>query len=161
MNSSKFQLLRNHSVQTLFALTAVVIIFYITLWESLAQGQKTTVAIQKAEVVGYQILQKIQTEAGKLPGQGLEQARGIASVGSEPESDFKVEGKIGTDPWGSSYSYKVVGQNDGSSKQVLYVWSLGPNKTDDSSSEFHSALAKGAPPQFSGDDLVMAFEVND
>ncbi len=100
-----------------------------------------------------QTMQEKATERAKLIGRHLietqfikkvfttetepTQSRGLASVNGQlnpaaEATDFKLqvveEGQTARDPWGFPFSYKKT-------KTKLYIWSLGPNHTMDSSAE--------------------------
>ncbi len=118
------------------------------------KGQAVTVADglarQMLEVgLGY------QTQNGTQNTHGGSKIRNIAAVNSDGllEQDvFALSGQVGKDPWGLPYLYRFV-QKDG--KNLLYVWSLGPNGKDDSGGESHD-LNEGFLEDDAGSYLVIA-----
>lgn len=124
----------------------------------------------ESSIESTQTLQEKTVERAKLVGRHLietqfikkvfntetepQQTRGLASVKNQPEAetanDFKIqvveEGQTARDPWGFPFSYKK-------SKNKLYIWSLGPNHTLDSSvDQIESSTTQG-------DDIVVTLSL--
>jgi len=85
-------------------------------------------------------LEEYQLDIGNYPS---EEEGGIRALVEKPTfDDESKEGKWAgpyikpkqlKDPWGSELGYEVVDEEQGeSTKQVVHVWSHGPNKQDDS-----------------------------
>jgi hypothetical protein len=54
-------------------------------------------------------------------------------IASQPKVDIRPEGRIGMDPWGSPYYYRVIEDIRGDTFALVY--SSGPNKKRESSDE--------------------------
>lgn len=89
----------------------------------------------RAQVLGYSLWQiKLNKEAKMMSNRGQKTmsvgSRTLASVTTNNEVSKDIRGTIGIDPWGQAYQYVV--QNN---KQLLFIWSNGPNLRDDTKNE--------------------------
>lgn len=90
---------------------------------------KSVRARQKAEILGYQLVQLYQENLKNGPTEGNGGGRSIASVDTDLV-EFKPEGLMGLDPWGQPYRYII--QRPGKDQVRVVIWSMGPNQKDDS-----------------------------
>jgi hypothetical protein len=125
---------KNRTFEVLSVLACFVIISGILVWGfSMPELVSLEQRIKRhAQILGYSLWQIELNRAVSSQPPASEKGRGLASL--EPET-----GVIGRDPWGRPYSYILNYE-----RQLLLVWSYGPNGKDDSSA--HSA-------SFYGDDL--------
>ncbi len=138
--------LKYNSFEVLTIFASILITFGLIGW-SLGLGQPMTAAEKakwKAEVLAYSLWQlKLNKEPQtkmikKQENFSTKPSRGLASesVGLNPIATEKNEtGTISLDPWNQPYHY--VFKND---KQLLFIWSTGPNLKDDSKSDLISFL---------------------
>ncbi len=84
----------------------------------------------QSKVIGYSLWQiqinKETRQNSVLAAVAYGRDRSIASV---PVND-EIKGSIGRDPWGQAYQYAIKNE-----KQLLYIWSKGPDLKDDSRNE--------------------------
>ena len=154
--------LRSSGVITLLGLVALSALIVATPWNRAIQGQGSEEALQKAEVVGYQVVQ-IYREAAKnrAPSVTLASARGPASVA--PQSDelasmIRTTGTMGTDPWGQPYHFRILSSN--ASKIRILVWSTGPNRKIETSNLDDENVQLSFQPTYQGDDIGVVLSVS-
>jgi hypothetical protein len=162
MKDLENQELRSSGVITLLGLVGLSALIIATPWNRSLTGQGSEEALQKAEVVGYQVVQ-IYREAAKnreaitAPAK----ARGPASVqasGDDLSSLIRTTGTMGSDPWGQPYHFRILSSN--SAKIRILVWSAGPNgkvetpKLDDENAQ------PSFQPAYSGDDVGLVLSVS-
>lgn len=136
--------LKYNSFEVLTVFASILITFGLIGW-SLGLGQPMTAAEKakwKAEILAYSLWQlKLNKEPQikmikKQEDFSIKPSRGLASAGLIPMSTEKNEiGTIGMDPWNQPYHY--IFKND---KQLLFIWSSGPNLKDDSKGDLISFL---------------------
>ena len=138
--------LKYNSFEVLTIFVSILSIFGLIGW-SLGLGQPMTASEKakwKAQVLAYSLWQlklnkEPQTRMLKKQEEfSIKPSRGLASAvpGLTPTSTEKNEtGTISLDPWNQPFHY--VFKND---KQLLYIWSSGPNLKDDSKSELITFL---------------------
>lgn len=97
-------------------------------WNGSWSDSKSVRARQKAEILGYQLLQIYQEN---LDGSSENQksSRSIASIDND-QVEFKPDGLMGMDPWGQPYHYSI--QKAGRDQVRVVIWSKGPDQKDDS-----------------------------
>lgn len=124
-------------------------------WNNHIQSKSTVLAVQKAEVAGYQIAQ-LYREAAKskqvLPTNG----RMPASIGSK-SLELRETGTVGKDPWGAPYHYRFLGKQ-GEQIRVL-IWSQGPNKKVDTLNLDNEEVLLVGQPEYQGDDIGVVLTV--
>ena len=154
--------LRSSGVLTLLGLVTLSALIVATPWNRAIQGQGSEEALQKAEVVGYQVVQ-IYREAAKnrAPGVTLASARGPASVA--PSTDdmanmIRTTGTMGTDPWGQPYHFRILSSN--ASKIRILVWSTGPNGKIETSNLDDENIQLSFQPSYQGDDIGVVLSVS-
>lgn len=124
-------------------------------WSDRFQAGDSVLAVQKAEVAGYQIAQ-LYREATKSSSVLESKGRGPASISAQT-LEIRETGTVGKDPWGEPYHYRLL-SGEGSSVRVL-VWSKGPNQKIDTL-DLDSETAKVAgQPVYDGDDLGVVLTV--
>jgi hypothetical protein len=154
--------LRSSGVITLLGLVALSALIVATPWNRAIQGQGSEEALQKAEVVGYQVVQIYREAAkNKAPGVTLASARGPASV-APSEDDvtgmIRTTGTMGTDPWGQPYHFRILSSN--ASKIRILVWSTGPNRKIETSNLEDENVQLSFQPTYQGDDVGVVLSVS-
>lgn len=111
----------------------------------LASDSETPMAKAQSEAYAHQ-LASAAGESSEKDGPSL---RGPASVASAlPVDPALRSGKLGRDPWGKPYSYRIV-------NSAVIVWSAGRNQEPDSEKALER-LESGQPVnefRFMGDDV--------
>lgn len=163
MKNEKKQEFKSFGVLTLLGLVGFSTAIIATPWNRETGDSRTENARQKAEVVGYQVVQlyreasKIQVSPGK-PGE-----RQPASVSGEhtlsPEN-LRSTGTMGMDPWGQPYHYRILSAPKVEGKIRILVWSAGPNKKVDTAHLEDEAKPLDPHPQYKGDDLGVLLSVS-
>lgn len=123
-------------------------------WSRNSDVRTSVIAVQKAEVVGYQIAELYRgTAAG---GGGKNSDRGPASIKSEP-IEIRETGTVGKDPWGGAYHYRLF---DAAESQIkIVVWSLGPNQKVDTLELDNEEKKLAGQPIYQGDDLGVVLTI--
>lgn len=161
MKNKENQQFKSSGLLLVLALVGLSVFVALTPWDSASRLGKKGTAKQKAEVVGYQILQNYRSTIAHTVSPIEAQARGIASASTPVEDVFKKEGVIGLDPWGQPYSYKVHESIKGPKRSLLIVWSKGENGVDDSHSELYSASNVSERTRFINDDIGVIMPIQD
>lgn len=164
MKNKENQEFKSSGVILVLCLVGLCLFVAIAPWSPAEKVGKTGAAKQKAEVVGYQILQSYKTFEASKSTKADYQKRGVASVSESSGEVFKDQGVIGSDPWGRSYSYKlhkVSEPNSTEQKPVLLVWSKGEDGIDNSYSEFNSGLSANQQIEFLYDDIGVILPIQD
>ncbi len=108
----------------------------------LASDSETPMAKAQSEAYANQLASAAPEKSGPT-------ARGPASVASNLPADPALRsGKLGRDPWGKPYSYRIV-------NSAVIVWSAGRNQEADSEKALER-LESGQPIhefRFMGDDV--------
>lgn len=99
-------------------------------------------AMHKAESLAYQIL-----ESQRMTSRGPASAPEV-----KLNQLLSSEGRIGLDPWGRPYQFRILKGTDFSHTKVL-VWSLGPDGFAQTSPEKLESIRDDGQPQFEGDDV--------
>ena len=111
----------------------------------LASDSETPMAKAQSEAYAHQ-LASASGESGEKDGPSL---RGPASIAASLPADPALRsGKLGRDPWGKPYSYRIV-------NSAVIVWSAGRNQEPDSEKALER-LESGQPVnefRFMGDDV--------
>lgn len=159
MKNEEKQEFRSSGVLTLLGLLGLSAVIVITPWNRALQDAGVEECRQKAEVVGYQVVQ-IYREASKVQSsQGTFSNRTPASINDEPSLDnTRTTGTMGTDPWGQPYRYRIISSD--TSKIRILVWSAGPNKKVESTELDDESLRISMQPSYSGDDLGVILSVS-
>lgn len=161
MNNEQKQEFKSSGVLTLLGLVGFSLSIIASPWNHSARDIDTEAALQKAEVVGYQVVQ-IYREAAKNSGvpSAARGGRNPASVAPVASLDsLRTTGTMGTDPWGQSYHYRVLSADQSKNIRIL-VWSSGPNgkiETVDLDNEDKKITAQ---PQYEGDDIGVVLSMS-
>jgi len=144
------------SVLSLFGLVTLSLVIISMPWNRQSQDPQAIQALQKAEVVGYQVVQ-IYREAAKA--ESASGSRSPASVDSTvPLSQLRTTGTMGMDPWGMPYHYRILSSEK--QKIRILVWSSGPNKRVESTSLDNENQPVPRTPNYSGDDVGLILTVS-
>jgi len=123
----KYNSLEALSICATFIVTFGIIGWGLNLNVPFAPEQR---AKWQSKVLSYSLWQIKLNQETHLKKASSPKKRGVAgrSLASLSNSGINEEkGVIGTDPWGQPYQYKIK-----KDKQILFVWSKGPNLQDDS-----------------------------
>ena len=153
MKTEKKQEFKSTSVLTMLGLVGFSVTLIAAPWNRQSQDPDVDLALQKAEIVGYQVVQ-IYREAAKnsTVSNGKPDSRMPASVAPDNLENLRTTGTMGSDPWGQPYHYRILSAEN--SKPIrLLVWSTGPNKKIDSPDFENEAKALPAQPVYGGDDV--------
>ncbi|WII70778.1 hypothetical protein QJS83_09930 [Bdellovibrio sp. 22V] len=153
MKNEEIQEFKSTSVLALLGLVGFSAAIIATPWNRQMADSKVETARQKAEVVGYQVVQ-IYREASK-PQSPAEKAgkRVPASVSeSSVAENLRSTGTMGTDPWGQPYRYRILSASPAGKMRIL-VWSTGPNKKVETADLDNEDKSLTEQPVYSGDDL--------
>jgi len=135
MNNKENQYVKLNSIIGIVGLSLVVLLMLAIPWSDTWSESKPLRARQKAEILGYQLIQLYQENLKTSSQENLKNSRSIASVDTDLV-EFKPEGLMGLDPWGQPYRYTI--QKSGVDQVRVVIWSMGPNQKDDSQ-ESHDA----------------------
>ncbi|MBN8539038.1 MAG: hypothetical protein J0L82_01525 [Deltaproteobacteria bacterium] len=109
----------------------------------LASDSETPMAKAQSEAYAQQLASASSVKSDESP------VRGPASVAASLPADLALRsGKLGRDPWGKPYSYRIV-------HSAVIVWSAGRNQEPDSEKALER-LESGQPVnefRFMGDDV--------
>lgn len=155
MKNEEKQEFKSSGVLALLGLVGFSTAIIATPWNRQIQDSRIETARQKAEVVGYQVVQ-IYREASKpvLPsnkGSGRIPAS-VAESKSLSAERLRSTGTMGLDPWGQPYHYRILSA-DQSGKVRILVWSGGPNKKIETADLDNEEAALKEQPVYSGDDM--------
>ncbi len=112
----------------------------------LASDTETPMAKAQSEAYAHQLASTPGESTGGEESKAYGPVRGPASV--LPGDQSLRTGKLGRDPWGKPYNYRIV-------KSAVIVWSAGRNQEPDSEQALNR-LESGHPVQdfrFMGDDV--------
>jgi hypothetical protein len=163
MKHEKNQEFKSSGVLTLLGLLGFSATIIASPWNQSAQDSDTKAALQKAEVVGYQVVQ-IYREATKVSA-----APKVASGGRSPASigpaadavdSLRSTGTMGTDPWGQPYHYRVLPSAEKNSNIRIVVWSSGPNARVESKDLENEDKKVSGQPVFGGDDVGVVLSMS-
>jgi hypothetical protein len=128
-------------VLPLLVLIAIGVFLWMPAWTNhTAEAQEHT--LHRAESLAYQLLETRRT-ASRAPASAAE---------TELNQLAADEGRIGLDPWGHPYNFKLLKSSD-SQKTKILVWSLGPDGVQQTQSDQIDSNRDKESPSFSGDDL--------
>lgn len=131
-------------ITTVMALLAVGVITGPILYKNV-ESRNVVAAQQTIKLISENLTQEILTN-GKSSSD--EKARNMASA--EGLKQFAWEGVVEKDPWGQSYSYRML-RNAYGLPTHLVVWSKGPNGEQDTPD--NELRVVGGNVAFRGDDL--------
>lgn len=115
-----------------------------TPWNKRLEGSRVEVARQKAEIVGYQLIQIYREAASE------KKSRTPASV---DEEQLRLTGSLGQDPWGKPYRYRILKSHSQNEEMKVIVWSLGANGKVDTPTLENEDQDFISQPVYGGDDI--------
>jgi hypothetical protein len=164
VKDKKIQLVKTSGLIGIVGLAGVTAMMIFWPWGLDTRSLEVEHAKQKAEVIGYQVIQ-IYKEA-KVDSQRTEdvpQVRGLASVSANTVqaggvlTEFKNQGTMGIDPWGHPYQYRIIASDKGSK---LLVWSNGPNGVLDNPSFTNEETKEALNAPTRGDDIKVQLSMD-
>lgn len=163
MKNEQKQEFKSSGVLALLGLVGFSTAIIATPWNRQVQDARTEKARQKAEVVGYQVVQ-IYREAAKTQKVG-EQASGRLPASLSEEAGLSPEnlrstGTMGTDPWGQPYRYRILSTEAKTGKIRILVWSTGPNQRIETASLDDEDKPLDNQPLYEGDDIGVLLSVS-
>ncbi|QLY25662.1 hypothetical protein [Bdellovibrio sp. KM01] len=163
MKNEKNQEFKSSGVLTLLGLVGFSATIIASPWNQSAQDSETKAALQKAEVVGYQVVQ-IYREATKVSAAPKVASGGRSPASISPKVDgidsLRSTGTMGTDPWGQPYHYRVLPNAEKNSNIRIVVWSSGPNIKVESKDLENEDTKISGQPNFSGDDVGVVLSMS-
>lgn len=158
MKNKEKQEFKSSGVLTLLGLVGISALIIATPWNRQVQDSASENALQKAEVVGYQVVQ-IYREASRNQGVFLDKSSGDRMPASAaPAEPLRTVGTMGTDPWGQPYHYRILSDANASKVRIL-VWSAGPNQKVETKALEDEDQALSHQPTYAGDDLGVILSV--
>jgi type II secretory pathway pseudopilin PulG len=154
MKNEQNQEVRSSGMLLIMGLVGFSFAIIATPWNRQFQDSRVEAALQKAEVVGYQVVQ-IYREASKIDVSKDTHNRLPASVNSEqggfPEN-LRSTGTMGTDPWGTPFHYRILSADKAGNVRIL-VWSSGPNQKVETAKLDDEDIPIQGQPTYAGDDI--------
>lgn len=154
MKNEQIQEVRSSGMFLIMGLVGLSLAIVATPWNRQFQDSRSEVALQKAEIVGYQVVQ-IYREASKSSMSEDKKGRLPASA-SPSESglpaDLRSTGTMGTDPWGAPYRYRILSADKAGTVRIL-VWSTGPNQKVETADLDNEEVTIAGQPTYAGDDI--------
>ncbi|MDG0814742.1 hypothetical protein [Bdellovibrio svalbardensis] len=153
MNNERKQEFKSSGVLTLLGLVGFSAAIIAAPWNRSHRDTEVDAALQKAEVVGYQVVQ-IYREAAKTSALSFSKSgRNPASVAPETTLEsLRTTGTMGNDPWGQPFHYRILSAEKNKAMRIL-VWSSGPNKKADTAELENESKAISSQPIYVGDDI--------
>jgi type II secretory pathway pseudopilin PulG len=157
MKNQEKQEFKSSGVLTLLGLVGTSALIIATPWNQETQISRSENALQKAEVVGYQVVQ-IYREASRSQGVFLDKSsKDRMPASAAPAEPLRTTGTMGTDPWGQPYHYRILSASDAPKVRIL-VWSTGPNRKIETT-ELEDEDQQLQQPSYAGDDLGVILSV--
>lgn len=155
MKTKEKQEFKSSGVLTLLGLVGFSTAIIATPWNRQIEDSRGELARQKAEVVGYQVVQIYREAAKNSASPSSKKVRNPASV--EDSQAFSPEnlrstGTMGVDPWGQPYRYRIISA-DALGKVRILVWSSGPNQKVETASLDNEEAPVKEQPLYLGDDM--------
>lgn len=155
MKTKEKQIFKSSGLLSLLGLMGFSTAIIATPWNRQMQDSKAEMARQKAEVVGYQVVQIYREAAKNSANLSETPGRGIASVDESrafsPEN-LRSTGTMGVDPWGQPYRYRILSA-DNEGKVRILVWSTGPNQKAETNALDDEDSPIKSQPLYLGDDM--------
>lgn len=154
MKINKNHELKSSSLLVLLGSVLGSLVIIATPWNHSMNEGKSEKTLQRAEIVGYQIVELYReaAHAAITPSS----SRGPASVGPV-SGDLRKTGTMGVDPWGQAYHYRILSTDQ--NKLRILVWSLGPNQNVDSGALDDEDAQIETQPRFAGDDMGIVMNI--
>ncbi len=156
MNTEEKQEFKSSGLLALLGLMGLSALIIVTPWNRHRVDPRNEEALQKAEVVGYQVVQ-IYREALASSGVYLDKKTGRIPA-SAPSEGQRNTGIVGKDPWGQPYRYRILGADQDHKIRIL-VWSAGANGKVDSQDLDNEDKVLPHQPTYAGDDLGVILSV--
>lgn len=162
MKNQEKQQFRSSGLLALLGLVGFSSAIIAAPWNREIQDSRVEAARQKAEVVGYQVVQ-IYREATKQ-NVALSKGGGRNPASVSENVDFKAEnirtvGTMGVDPWGEPYHYRILSADRSAGKVRILVWSAGPNKKVETKDLDNDEVSMNDQPAYTGDDMGVLLSV--
>lgn len=154
MKNEQIQEVRSSGMLLIMGLVGLSLVIVATPWNRQFQDSRVEVALQKAEIVGYQVVQ-IYREASKPSLSDDKKSRIPASVSSSESAfpaDLRSTGTMGTDPWGAPFRYRILSADKSGNVRIL-VWSTGPNQKVETADLDNEEAVIAGQPTYAGDDI--------
>lgn len=159
MKNEEKQEFKSSGVLALLGLVGFSAAIIATPWNRQMQDSRVEVALQKAEVVGYQVVQIYREAAKNSHTSDSPSGRIPASVGEASVAEnLRSTGLMGTDPWGVPFRYRILSSDKAGHVRIL-VWSSGPNKKAETIALDNEEVAVTEQPVYSGDDVGVLLSV--
>ena len=157
VKSNKYQQHTLQSAVIVVSLFSLAVWVFISIILNNVEDKGIVHATLDAESISAQIL---VSGLKYLPHNYKGQMRLPSSEGESVQDVEKrvilgYEGKLGKDPWGQSYNYKVIMKDENSSSGLIAVWSSGTNQSDDTKTKDLKYIANAyfLKQFFRGDDI--------
>lgn len=158
MKNQEKQEFKSSGVLTLLGLVGISGLIIATPWNRQVKDSTSENALQKAEVVGYQVVQ-IYREASRSQSVFLDNSsKDRMPASAAPAEPLRTTGTMGTDPWGQPYHYRILSSSDAPKVRIL-VWSAGPNQKVETAALDDEGQVLSHQPSYSGDDLGVILSV--
>lgn len=138
------QELKSSGLLVIIGLVAFSSLLVVMPWNKGSTDSRVELARQKAEIVGYQLIQ-IYREASNDNA-----SRKPAS--SEAEQ-LRLTGSLGQDPWGTPYRYRILNKSSQKETMKVIVWSVGSNGRVDTPALESEESEFGTQLVYGGDDI--------
>lgn len=163
MKNEQKQEFKSSGVLALLGLVGFSTAIIATPWNRQIQDSRSENARQKAEVVGYQVVQ-IYREASKTQASGDKSSGRLPASVSEEHSlspeNLRSTGTMGMDPWGQPYRYRILSTEAKTGKIRILVWSTGPNQKIETAFLDDEDKPLDNQPLYEGDDLGVLLSVS-
>lgn len=162
MKTEQKQEFKSSGVLALLGLVSFSAAIIAVPWNKHTLDSKSEAAVQKATVVGYQVVQLYREAAQNSLKPADPEPRSPASTEESPllQGDhLRSTGTMGTDPWGQPYNYRIL-SSEGPDKVKILVWSGGPNKVKETSELEDEDKPLAVQPVYAGDDLGILLSVS-
>ncbi|GEM_PF-1443022 len=162
MKTEQKQEFKSSGVLALLGLVSFSAAIIAVPWNKHTLDSKSEAAVQKATVVGYQVVQLYREAAQNTSKPTDPDLRGPASVEESlvlQGDHLRSTGTMGTDPWGQPYNYRIL-SSEGPDKVKILVWSGGPNKVKETLELEDEDKPLAVQPVYAGDDLGILLSVS-
>lgn len=133
----------------MFGLVGLCLGIIIVPWNRSFSEKNSEKALQRAEIVGYQLVE-LYREASKEPQRLSNEARTPASLQADA-FEVRTTGFMGQDPWGQPYHYRILAVDQ--KKLRVLVWSSGPDSIVQTAELEKEDVNIQEQPIFLGDDV--------
>jgi len=158
MKNQEKQEFKSSGVLTVLGLVGISALIIATPWNRKNADSPSENALQKAEVVGYQVVQ-IYREASRSQTVFLDNSsQDRLPASAAPIEPLRTTGTMGTDPWGQPYHYRILSAADAAKVRIL-VWSTGPNQKIETVALEDEEQSVPQQPSYAGDDLGVVLSV--